>query len=510
MRTVTRSSLARNLRALSLAVSLLVLPLGAAVPVSAATSCQCTTYVYNRFGLAGGYPDAKDWNNGYLQNNGYFSTNPKVGTIVVMEPTFPGADTTYGHVGVLESIDSYGRITLRGANQTVGTALTTEHSCNNVRSTAFGTSVNGRSDISFWDATDSGPSNAEHLVVGGDFDGDGMDDLMVRKTNGLFYIDYAGNGWRTESDNSNWDVGFEKNFSVGYGSLLAEVFIGDFDGDGKDDIAARDLYGSFNFDLAGNGWLTNDQYNWDYSISKDYAYRFGGDFELFVGDFDGDNMDDIGVRKTNGQLYLDYAHNGWKTTLDDSNWEVGFKKSDAYGYNGLFEMFVGDFNGDGSDDIGVRKTNGQFYIDYSNNGWKHETNGNWDAGFKKNSAYGYGSNSLLFVADIDGDLKDDFGVRQANGQFYIDYSNNGWKNETNGNWDAGFKKSDAYGYGAGRQLFVKDVDGNGTADIGVRVSSGQFYIDYSNDGWKNETNGNWDMGFKKDDAYGFGGSFDLH
>jgi surface antigen len=119
-------------------------------PANAQRFCQCTDYVANRFGLTRNYPHAGDWDNGYLQNNRFRRVGVQPGAIVVMERSFPGANTAFGHVGVVESIDSRGRITVRGANQSVGSPLANEAGCSNVRSTGFGTSINGRGDISFW------------------------------------------------------------------------------------------------------------------------------------------------------------------------------------------------------------------------------------------------------------------------------------------------------------------------------------------------------------------------
>ncbi|MGB3203919.1 MAG: CHAP domain-containing protein [Crinalium sp.] len=135
-----------------------VVTLGAAVvtgslikiqPANAATWCSCTNYVANRFGI-GGFPHAKDWNNGYLQNRGFRQVGVQRGAVVVMETSFPGANTAYGHVGIVENVRPDGRIDVRGASQSVGSPLFTEAGCNNVRVTGFGRSVNGRSDISFW------------------------------------------------------------------------------------------------------------------------------------------------------------------------------------------------------------------------------------------------------------------------------------------------------------------------------------------------------------------------
>jgi surface antigen len=116
----------------------------------AAPSCQCTTYVANRNGLTRNFPHAGEWNDGYLQRNGLRQVAARPGAIVVMERSFPGSNTAFGHVGIVESIDSRGRITVRGANQYVGSRLVVEANCSNVRSTQFGTSINGRRDISFW------------------------------------------------------------------------------------------------------------------------------------------------------------------------------------------------------------------------------------------------------------------------------------------------------------------------------------------------------------------------
>jgi len=114
--------------------------------------CQCTEYVANRFGLTRDFPNAKDWNDGYLQKNRFRQVGVQKGAIVVMEKEFRGSDPTFGHVGVVENVRySSGKtyIDVRGANQYVGTSYVTENGCNNVRVTGFGTPVNGN-PVSFW------------------------------------------------------------------------------------------------------------------------------------------------------------------------------------------------------------------------------------------------------------------------------------------------------------------------------------------------------------------------
>jgi surface antigen len=113
------------------------------------TSCQCTKYVANRFGI-GSYGHAHTWNDGLLQRSGFRQVSARPGAIVVMERSFPGANSAFGHVGVVESVNAQGKLVVRGANQSMGSPLFSEAGCSNVRTTPFATSINGRSDVSFW------------------------------------------------------------------------------------------------------------------------------------------------------------------------------------------------------------------------------------------------------------------------------------------------------------------------------------------------------------------------
>jgi len=146
-------------RFLSLGITALViapvtgatLTLMTSAPSLASQWCWCTQYVANRFGIRQ-YGHAGDWDNWTLPNAGFRRiSGPQAGAIAVMERSFPGADRTYGHVGVVERVRTSGGrsyIDLRGANQ-IGSKFT-EFGCNNVTVVGFATAVDGRGDISFW------------------------------------------------------------------------------------------------------------------------------------------------------------------------------------------------------------------------------------------------------------------------------------------------------------------------------------------------------------------------
>ncbi|TAF27220.1 MAG: CHAP domain-containing protein [Oscillatoriales cyanobacterium] len=70
-------------------------------PAVAAQYCQCVHYANNRFQLRPPYVwSAKDYGS-VLQRNGFRQVGPQPGAVVVMQSSFPGADRTHGHIGVV-------------------------------------------------------------------------------------------------------------------------------------------------------------------------------------------------------------------------------------------------------------------------------------------------------------------------------------------------------------------------------------------------------------------------
>ncbi|MFO1020043.1 MAG: hypothetical protein U0903_05030 [Planctomycetales bacterium] len=101
-------------------------------------------------------------------------------------------------------------------------------------------------------------------------------------------------------------------------------------------------------------YLDNGDRTWG---SGDQSFGFGlaGDTPL-VGDWNGDGTDDVGVFR-NGQFYLDKNGNRkWDTTDTFINKTFG---------NATDIPVSGDWNGDGKDEIGVLPALGTFYLDYN-------------------------------------------------------------------------------------------------------------------------------------------------
>jgi hypothetical protein len=85
----------------------------------------------------------------------------------------------YGHVGVVQNVLPNGQIEVRGANQG-GSQI--EYTCTNVNTIRFGTSVNGRSDVSFWVRGSSNPNPQPGGFLQVTFSG------WVMSTNGVTFV----------------------------------------------------------------------------------------------------------------------------------------------------------------------------------------------------------------------------------------------------------------------------------------------------------------------------------
>ena len=211
-------------------------------------------------------------------------------------------------------------------------------------------SVNGWEKV--W--TNNGDGNIDGVGVDddmkiypGDFDGDGDEELLCVNQTWMTVLYYENGDW-----NWGWSNYGNDHAMVPYRDYF---IVGDYDGDGKDELLGN-----------GPGWITmfhfeNNDWNWgwsDYGESTDFgAYR--NNFN--VGDYDGDGKDEI----------LGFA--SWSTMFhfENGDWQWGW--SDYGSQHAIWayrnNVKSGDFDGDGKDEIlGFDSWSTLFH--YGNNDWQ--------------------------------------------------------------------------------------------------------------------------------------------
>jgi hypothetical protein len=176
-----------------------------------------------------------------------------------------------------------------------------------------------------------------------DFSGDRRVDLLARNTDGTLLM-YRGNGA------GGFATGTGESLGGGWQAFDMLIAPGDFDGDRRNDILARQpdgallLYrGTGNSGFIGGGT------------------PIGAGWQVFTallgpGDWDGDGRADLLARGSDGTLYM-YRGNG------KGGWLTGASEKISSGWAGFSALLAGgDFNGGGLPDILARLGDGRLVI----------------------------------------------------------------------------------------------------------------------------------------------------
>jgi hypothetical protein len=179
-------------------------------------------------------------------------------------------------------------------------------------------------------ATGSDPQS----VVVGDFNGDGNPDLAV--------VDYNNNAGTVDVLLGNGDGTFRPARSYAAGGNLRSVAVGDFNGDGIQDLAIANRGNSPPLFTDGNVSVLVGNGDGTFKPATTYA---AGPYPTFVavGDFNGDGIQDLSVLGLDGVRVLLGNGDGTFQTSPFS-YVVG---------PGPSSLAVGDFNGDGWANLAV-------------------------------------------------------------------------------------------------------------------------------------------------------------
>jgi uncharacterized protein (TIGR03437 family) len=282
----------------------------------------------------------------------------------------------------------------------------------------------GKGDGTFGNAASFNVGGSPVSAAVGDFNGDGKPDLAVSSAN---QFGYAGGG-SVSLLLGNGDGTFQQAVSLGAGASYGPIAVGDFNGDGKADLATPKGV------LIGNG---------DGTFQPAINYAAGVVLgSIAVGDFNGDGKADLAVGNANN------------VTVLLGNGDGTFQTAVTYGlpaFADAFSIAVGDFNGDGKADLVT--ANGPL-------GNLSVLLGNGDGTFRAAAIYDVDNGNgnvpyAVAVSDFNGDGKADLATANSyNAGVFI------------GNGDGTFRTPATYGTGAG-SIAVGDFNGDGRADLVV-------------------------------------------
>jgi uncharacterized protein YfaP (DUF2135 family) len=231
-------------------------------------------------------------------------------------------------------------------------------------------------------ATGAGPES----VVVSDFNGDGKADLAVA----IFNCVHGCGPGSVSIFLGNGDGSFQTPQDFATGTGPTSVAVGDFNGDGKKDLALTNEMDNTVSILLGNG-------NGTFRTHMDYATALAP-AGVAVGDFNGDGKADLAVANY-GHLTVN-PDTGNTVSILLGKGDGTFRTHVDYA-TGIFpdSVVVADFNGDGKADLAIANFNGNSVSVLLGNG---------DGSFQRHADYGTGSNTaFVSIGDFNGDGKFD-------------------------------------------------------------------------------------------------------
>jgi hypothetical protein len=301
----------------------------------------------------------------------------------------------------------------------------------------------------------------------GDFNGDGKDDLgYFDRENSSFYVALS-NGKRFGVSGSGQWIGPGE-----WGTSTGQYFVGDFNGDDTDDLGYfNPNNNSFHVNISeGDGFFGPFSGRWidPNSFGKSHG-------QYFVGYFNGGKKADLGwFNPNNNSFHVTLSTGTDFGTPEDGKWSENFGNTNG-------EFLIGDFNGDGSQDLGFfTHGNSAFDVKLSNgfNNFDKEGSGRW----LEPGEFGHPSGQFV-VGDYDENGKHDLGFfNPSDGSFHVTLSHfNLDKDQYFGKAGSGrWINPGEFGHGDGK-FYGGDFNGGDKTDLGFfDYNTFNFHVTLSN------------------------------
>lgn len=291
----------------------------------------------------------------------------------------------------------------------------------------------------------AGWSNTPAVV--GDFNGDGLADIIVADDNFSFaYLKGYGDGtFRASRDY----YAATNAYSWTYG-----IATGDFNGDGHPDFVIGNICSSCSTPMGVTVFLSNPDGSLQPGMNFGSTSNFG---YVAVADFNGDNKLDIAATDNSTGLVQIFNGDGTGNFTPGSTFNTDLASNSPYG------LVVGDFNKDGHPDLAIANSSGGDIAILLNDG-----SGNFPTPvpFTLNAAVEQG----LAVADINGDGNLDLVLP------YYNVSSPAAVAVLLGNGDGTFQPEQDIalpaGTGGAQAVALADLNGDGKLDMAVTLNGG--------------------------------------
>ena len=254
--------------------------------------------------------------------------------------------------------------------------------------------------------------------------------------------------WVSSSDGAALSTSYWQDISPSAGTFDFQG-VGDFNGDQIDDVVTRNANGQFVVSISDGSGSFNSSVWGDFTTITTWT-------DILIGDFNADGRDDIlGRADSDGTFWLAESQGN---RFQNSHWG-GFLNSVVW-----TDFREGDFNGDGRSDIAARAQDGTWWAGISN-------------GTRLNNAFwGRWSTNVTWsdvsVGDFNGDGLDDIAGRANNTSWWVNRSSGNdfffvefWSSWSDVTWE---------------EVVVGDFDGDNSDDIAGLASNGQWWVANSN------------------------------
>jgi hypothetical protein len=281
--------------------------------------------------------------------------------------------------------------------------------------------------------------------------------MMVKRSSFIFLAWVVTLSLVALSSSVSWgageEVGSADAISAYCTDTLPDVYIGDFDGDGRADL--------------GLFWPDDNTFHVSLSTGKRFGddgsgqwvapNAFGNrDGQYYVGDYNGDGRSDLGFfNPGDNSFYVSISNGEGFGAIGSGQWIA----PNQFGHrDGRY--YVAFFNGGLKSDLGFfDPTDNSFWVSLSTgSAFNAKHSGQWISP----NTFGH-ANGEYYIGDYNEDGSEDLGFFEpANNSFYISFSDGeGFYGPRSGQWIA----PNTFGHAGGR-YYVGDYDGDGDADLG--------------------------------------------